>query len=146
MTLDEVKRRLGDHFAVHDDGRPTPYLDEAVMTMFAILDYAQLLTDKFGSLEQALEAEKVVHCKDCGIWNSEKEICNKPCESMKWRRPDDYCCDGRLYERKFVERVADAFSKVGTVNPISPVGLRAALKLYDDAMNGEDSNESLESD
>ena len=30
MTRDEAIWRLKDHFRVHDDGRPTPYLDEAV--------------------------------------------------------------------------------------------------------------------
>lgn len=30
MTYEEAIRRLKDHFRVHDDGRPTPYLDEAV--------------------------------------------------------------------------------------------------------------------
>ena len=30
MTREEAIRRIQDHFRVHDDGRPTPYLDEAV--------------------------------------------------------------------------------------------------------------------
>lgn len=30
MEAKEVIRRLKDHFRVHDDGRPTPYLDKAV--------------------------------------------------------------------------------------------------------------------
>lgn len=30
MTAKEAIRRIKDHFRVHDDGRPTPYLDEAV--------------------------------------------------------------------------------------------------------------------
>lgn len=30
MKPQEVIRRLEDHFAIHNDGRPTPYLDEAV--------------------------------------------------------------------------------------------------------------------
>ena len=83
---------------------------EAVMTVLSTLDYAQLLTDKFGSLEQALEAEKVTHCWECGIWNPDKQICNKPCESMKWRGFEDYCCDGKYYrmkDEKFRERLLD---------------------------------------
>lgn len=30
MTVKEAIRRIKDHFRVHDDGRPTPYLDKAV--------------------------------------------------------------------------------------------------------------------
>lgn len=30
MTNEEAIRRLKDHFRIHDDGRPTPYLDKAV--------------------------------------------------------------------------------------------------------------------
>ena len=30
MTEQEAIERLKDHFEVHNDGRPTPYLDEAV--------------------------------------------------------------------------------------------------------------------
>lgn len=30
MTEQEAIQRIQDHFRVHDDGRPTPYLDEAV--------------------------------------------------------------------------------------------------------------------
>lgn len=143
VTFDDVIRWVDGEFVdVVSSGSIRPgdlRAYECVMTILSTLDYAKLLTDKFGSLEEAMEAEKVVHCRDCGIWNSEKEICNKPCESMKWRRPNDYCSDGRLYERKFVERVADAFSKVGTVNPISPAELRAALE------RSKNSNETLES-
>lgn len=29
MDLREAIKRVRDHFAIHDDGRPTPYLDEA---------------------------------------------------------------------------------------------------------------------
>ena len=30
MTENEAINRLIDHFRIHDDGRPTPYLDDAV--------------------------------------------------------------------------------------------------------------------
>ena len=30
MNENEAIERIKDHFRVHDDGRPTPYLDEAV--------------------------------------------------------------------------------------------------------------------
>lgn len=38
MTKEEAKWRLADHFRVHDDGRPTPKLDEAVAVMFKALE------------------------------------------------------------------------------------------------------------
>lgn len=43
MDLKEVEWRLRDHFEVHNDGRPTPYLDEAVDSMFdALNEYNKL--------------------------------------------------------------------------------------------------------
>lgn len=77
---------------------------EAVMTVLSTLEYSKLLTDKFGSLEEALEAEKVVHCCECGIWKPDKTqgdiigICNKPCEPARYRCATDYCCDGLYYK------------------------------------------------
>lgn len=38
MTEKEAIERLKDHFRIHDDGRPTPYLDEAVSMAIAALD------------------------------------------------------------------------------------------------------------
>ena len=40
MTIKEVKWRLLDHFTAHNDGIPTPKLDEAVKIMFDILTQA----------------------------------------------------------------------------------------------------------
>ena len=39
MTAREAIRRLKDHFAVHDDGCPTPYLDEAVQLAYTALEW-----------------------------------------------------------------------------------------------------------
>lgn len=47
MTIEEATRRLEDHFAVHDDGRPTPYLDEAVRVMFESLNKYDSLMKNF---------------------------------------------------------------------------------------------------
>lgn len=33
----------------------------------------------------------VIRCKDCGYFNSEKWYCNRPCESIVCRNPDDFC-------------------------------------------------------
>lgn len=40
MNNKEAIRRIKDHFRVHDDGRPTPYLDEAVMLAIEALERA----------------------------------------------------------------------------------------------------------
>ena len=38
MTENEAINRLRDHFRIHDDGRPTPYLDDAVSIAFKALE------------------------------------------------------------------------------------------------------------
>ena len=38
MEIKEAIRRIKDHFSVHDDGRPTPYLDEAVSIAIKALE------------------------------------------------------------------------------------------------------------
>lgn len=81
MTIDEVLTRLYEHFSFLREDRPlTPeeyYLENAALTMFAILDYAKLLIDKFGSIEEALDAEKVTRCDDCYHYDMENLQCNR---------------------------------------------------------------------
>lgn len=81
MTLEEVKQRLEEHFRYLGDGRaltPDEYLlEQASLTMFAILDYAQKLINKFGSLEAALDAEKVTRCDKCYYYDPENLLCNR---------------------------------------------------------------------
>ena len=38
MTNKEAIRRLKDHFRIHDDGRPTPYLDKAKLMAYEALE------------------------------------------------------------------------------------------------------------
>lgn len=38
MEDKEAIRRIKDHFRIHDDGRPTPYLDEAVSMAIKALE------------------------------------------------------------------------------------------------------------
>lgn len=37
MDYNEAKLRLKDHFMIHNDGRPTPYLDEAARMAYEAL-------------------------------------------------------------------------------------------------------------
>lgn len=50
---------------------------EAVNTVLATLDYSKLLTDKFGSLEEALDAEKVTRCERCYHYDPENLLCHR---------------------------------------------------------------------
>lgn len=55
MTAQEAIRRLKDHFAVHDDGRPTPYLDEAVQLAYTALEcysYFEEVVDKVNDIPE----------------------------------------------------------------------------------------------
>lgn len=45
MSESEAIERLKDHFRVHDDGRPTPYLDEAVSMAIQALEKVQALEE-----------------------------------------------------------------------------------------------------
>lgn len=45
MSESEAIRRLKDHFRVHDDGRPTPYLDKAVSMAIQALEKVQALEE-----------------------------------------------------------------------------------------------------
>jgi len=44
--------RLQDHFRVHDDGRPTPYLDEAVLLAYRALENQKWLREKLIEYEK----------------------------------------------------------------------------------------------
>lgn len=74
MTNAEAILRLKDHFAIHDDGRPTPYLDEAERMALEALEKQMPRAD----------AEEL-DCKNC-IWNDYpvyfKNKC-VPCELLK---------------------------------------------------------------
>lgn len=103
VTIDEVIKFVEKEYeyflslehSTHEEIRDY----EAVMTILSTLEYSKLLTDKFGSLEEALEAEKVTHCWECAMWKPERGICNKPYESMRGRCPHEYCSDGRYYRK-----------------------------------------------
>ena len=55
MTAQEAINRLKDHFAVHNDGCPTPYLDEAVQLAYTALEwygYLEELADKVNEIPE----------------------------------------------------------------------------------------------
>ena len=58
MDNQEVIARLADHFRVHNDGRLTPYLDEAVDTMFDSLEKYSMIVERFGSFEKLMSIHK----------------------------------------------------------------------------------------
>ena len=78
MDRKEAIWRLQDHFRVHNDGRPTPKLDEAVRIMF-----------------EALKEPEIVHCKDCRHWDKEIMYCNHTGMQIE---PDGYCVYGERKE------------------------------------------------
>ena len=58
MTESEAINRLRDHFRIHDDGRPTPYLDDAVRIAFKALEK---------QIPKKVEIQQWIYTKcDCG--------------------------------------------------------------------------------
>ena len=101
-----------------------------MITNDAAIDYCELLIDKFGSLEDALKAEKVTHCWECAMWKPEKGICNKPYESMRARCPDEYCSDGRYYRKsdeEIMKKLAERSDLFVREYILSDKELKAAL-------------------
>lgn len=91
MDEREAIRRLKDHFAVHDDGRPTPLLDRAVVIAYNALEKR---IPKKVKVREWLPAE----CPSCGTELSEDlgdgyyehykylEVCPNPecCQRLDW--------------------------------------------------------------
>lgn len=93
MTEKEALWRLKDHFRVHDDGRPTPYLDEAVQIAYKALEY------RIPKIIYA-PAYKYAKCPTCGAVLSIHHgdgyfehleyltVCTNPecCQKLQWQR------------------------------------------------------------
>ena len=100
MTLNEVTNILEGHFKyVLKNDSPLKFggddeLHDAVLTTFSVLDYAKVLEDRFGSLEAACDAEKVVHCWECIYWHSDRSYCERPRMGKMWCPPEYYCGAG----------------------------------------------------
>ena len=72
MKAEEAISRLADHFRVHDDGRPTPFLDEAVaVAMVALtkqIPMKPLLINGRMKCPSCMENDRSLgrHCDCCG--------------------------------------------------------------------------------
>lgn len=70
MDEREAIYRLRDHFRVHDDGRPTPYLDEAATMAYRALENQKWLRERLIEYEKnptALGSE--------GLFNDLYKVC-----------------------------------------------------------------------
>lgn len=94
MYRREAVRRLKEHFRHHDDGRETPYLDEACRLAYDALDRYDQILMKFGTFERAMGAVYPVHCWECGYYHPNQMYCERPCERKMARMPMDYCSFG----------------------------------------------------
>lgn len=56
MDRHEAIRRLKEHFEIHNDRRPTPYLDEAARLAYEALEKYDLILERFGSFEHVMAA------------------------------------------------------------------------------------------
>lgn len=126
MYRREAVRRLREHFRIHDDGRPTPYLDEAVEMACDALDKMDQILEKFGTFDRVMAAEEVVHCGECVRYNSEKHYCDRPCMGKIFCHPQYYC--GAGLTRMWVERVAEEVDKFDREHILSAEEIKAALE------------------
>lgn len=77
MKIDEAIARLQDHFRVHDDGRPTPLLDEACREAFKALE-KQIPIEPIGQYKV---------CPKCGVIEfglNEPNYCEWCGQKLKW--------------------------------------------------------------
>ena len=112
MTESEAIRRLKDHFRVHNDGRPTPYLDEAVSMAIQALEKVQALKEnktyhlyreylsigtvsEFRELKEKATAKKPIETEEFteGGWIGKCPTCGSDCNDAM-----NYCdqCGQRL--------------------------------------------------
>lgn len=91
MEIKEAIRRIKDHFRIHDDGRPTPYLNEAVK--IAIESMEKQIPKKV-----QIKRWAPARCPSCGMELSEScgdgyyrhptflEVCPnvKCCQRLDW--------------------------------------------------------------
>lgn len=87
MEVSETIRRIKAHFREHDDGRPTPYLDEAVRMALDLLEKkeAGLIVE----LPVPIGTEVWYFQKVKGCQRKAGEECNLDCIKCKSRRFQD---------------------------------------------------------
>ena len=77
MDAKEAIRRLKEHFRIHNDGRPTPLLDEAVNMAIEALE-KQTLTEK--------------SCKNC-LYGGETDLLGVFCTRQSYTDEPPVLCD-----------------------------------------------------
>lgn len=81
MDNKEAIRRLKDHFRVHDDGRPTPFLDEAERMAYEALEKQIPKTVKYNNR----------HGDGCDYYNRDYFNCPACGRRLRNKQKDPYC-------------------------------------------------------
>lgn len=85
---------------------PEEYLDRIIVSgksdgCWGNMDYLlkmEELPEVTKDVKMEGEKVEVIRCKDCGYFDDRRLHCNRPCESINERMPDDYC--SRAVRRK----------------------------------------------
>lgn len=90
MEVKEAIRRIKDHFRIHDDGRPTPYLDEAVDLAIKALE-KQIPQEPYYSGDGYWNGELIYDtwtCQNCStsyeVDYDDYDYCPKCGQRIKW--------------------------------------------------------------
>lgn len=86
MTYEEAIRRLKDHFRIHDDGRPTPYLDEAVAMAYAAMEKQIPKKLIYSDFDDNGFDEIIPHRAEC-------PACGESVEFGKWNDEESHHCE-----------------------------------------------------
>lgn len=79
MTEQEAIVRLQDHFRVHDDGRPTPLLDEACVVAYKALE-KQIPKKPINNVEYP----SCPNCNHAFYWGCIDKYCTECGQALKW--------------------------------------------------------------
>lgn len=86
MTEQEAILRLRDHFAIHDDGRPTPFLNKAVSMAINALE--KQIAKKSNKIERKRDEYGFIYqlgeCPLCGKVVSDDRQCCDCGQRLNW--------------------------------------------------------------
>lgn len=89
MKVEEAIERIRDHFRVHDDGRPTPYLDEAVYMAIMALEKQIPMKPVYSDYDDNGDDEIIPNEAKC-------PVCGHEFEFGTWNEWDTpYCVCGQ---------------------------------------------------